>query len=76
MTNVNTPITSLPLAIALDGSELVPIVQGGTTKQTTVNSIAAVAIQGTYADNVAALAGGLGVGAFYQTAGGEVRIVV
>lgn len=36
----NIPITSLPLAIALDGSEAVPIVQGGTTKRTTVGAIA------------------------------------
>lgn len=32
----NIPLSSLPLAIALDGSEEVPIVQGGTTKRTTV----------------------------------------
>jgi len=32
----NIPISSLPLAITLDGSEEVPIVQGGTTKRTTV----------------------------------------
>lgn len=39
MTNVNTPITSLPVATALTGAELVPIVQGGTTKQTTVEDV-------------------------------------
>lgn len=35
----NIPISSLPLAISLDGSETVPIVQGGTTKRTTVGNI-------------------------------------
>lgn len=34
-----TIITNLPVAISLDGSEEVPIVQGGTTKRTTVGSI-------------------------------------
>lgn len=36
----NIPITSLPLAISLDGSEAVPIVQAGTTKRTTIGAIA------------------------------------
>lgn len=35
----NIPISSLPLAISLDGSEEVPIVQGGTTKRTTTSAI-------------------------------------
>lgn len=35
----NLPITSLPTAIALDGSEVVPIVQGGTTKRVSVAEI-------------------------------------
>lgn len=35
----NIPISSLPVAISLDGSEEVPIVQGGTTKRTTVAEI-------------------------------------
>lgn len=34
-------IDSLPAAISLDGSEIVPIVQGGTTKRTTTGAIAA-----------------------------------
>ena len=34
-------IDSLPTAIALDGTEIVPIVQGGTTKRTTTAAIAA-----------------------------------
>lgn len=38
----NIPITSLPLAISLDGSEDVPIVQGGTTKRTTIGDIQTV----------------------------------
>lgn len=38
MANVN--ITELPLAVGLDGSEAVPIVQSGTTKQTTTGAIA------------------------------------
>lgn len=33
----NIPISSLPLAISLDGSETVPIVQGGTTKRATID---------------------------------------
>jgi hypothetical protein len=36
----NIPITSLPIALSLTGSEAVPIVQAGTTKQTTVGAIA------------------------------------
>lgn len=36
----NIPISSLPLAISLDGGEEVPIVQGGTTKRTTTGAIA------------------------------------
>lgn len=34
------PFTSLPAAISLDGSEVVPIVQGGTDKRTTTGAIA------------------------------------
>ena len=40
MTTQNIPISSLPVAIGLDGSEIVPIVQGGVTKRTTVTTIA------------------------------------
>lgn len=35
----NIPISSLPVAIALDGSEYVPLVQGGTTKRATIAQI-------------------------------------
>jgi hypothetical protein len=35
----NIPISSLPLTTAVDGSEFVPIVQGGTTKRTTIADI-------------------------------------
>lgn len=35
----NIPISSLPSAASVDGSELVPIVQGGTTKRSTVGDI-------------------------------------
>lgn len=35
----NIPISSLPVAISLTGAESVPIVQGGTTKRTTVGAI-------------------------------------
>ena len=76
MTNVNTTIGSLPVATSLTGAELVIVEQGGTTKRTTVQAVSGQQIQGTYADNTAALAGGLSVGAFYKTAPGEVRIVV
>jgi hypothetical protein len=36
----NIPISSLPLAIALDGTEQIPLVQGGTTKRSTASAIA------------------------------------
>lgn len=39
MATQNIPISSLPIAIGLDGSELVPIVQNGQTVRTTVNMI-------------------------------------
>lgn len=39
----NIPITSLPVATSLDGSEIVPLVQGGTTKRSTVIAIAVFA---------------------------------
>lgn len=39
----NLPLSSLPLAISLDGSEEVPVVQGGTTKRTTTGTIAGLA---------------------------------
>lgn len=35
----NIPISSLPVATSIDGTELVPIVQGGTTKHTTIGNI-------------------------------------
>jgi hypothetical protein len=76
MTNVYTPYTSLPEAISLAGDEIVAIVQGGTTVQTTVAAIAGFSLAGTYADNAAALAGGLVAGQFYSTVTGEVRVVV
>lgn len=76
MTNVNTTIGSLPVATSLAGDELMIVEQGGTTKQTTVQAVSGQQIQGTYADNAAAILGGLSVGAFYKTATGEVRIVV
>ena len=76
MTNVNTPILNLPPAIALTGAEAVPCVQDGVTSRTTVNDIARLVIQGTYANNAAAIAGGLSPEDFYQTATGEVRVVV
>ena len=46
MTNVNTPILQLPVAIAIDGSEVVPIVQGGTTKRATVDQLTGSAAEG------------------------------
>lgn len=36
----NIPISSLPVALSLDGSEEVPVVQGGTTKRTSTGAIA------------------------------------
>lgn len=38
----NIPISSLPVAVALDGSEYVPLVQGGTTRRATTAQISAV----------------------------------
>jgi len=37
----NTPISDLPVAISLDGTEYLPIVQGGTTKRVTTAMVAA-----------------------------------
>lgn len=45
MANVNTPFSQLPLAIAIDGSEVIPLDQGGTTKQATLNLVINGAIQ-------------------------------
>jgi hypothetical protein len=42
----NIPISSLPVTPSLDGSEIVPIVQGGTTKRTTTAAIAGLASSG------------------------------
>lgn len=39
MTTQNIPVSQFPVAIGLDGSEAVPIVQGGVTKRTTVAAI-------------------------------------
>lgn len=39
---MDSPISALPAAAALDGSELLPIVQGGVTKVTTVAAVAAL----------------------------------
>lgn len=36
---MNKKISTLPSADAIDGSELVPIVQSGTTKQTTISEL-------------------------------------
>jgi hypothetical protein len=43
----NIPISSLPIAISIDGSEYVPAVQGGTTKRFTTQQIASLAGTGT-----------------------------
>ena len=40
------------------------------------SAVNAVEVLGTFADNVAALAGGLVAGQVYQTATGELRVVV
>ena len=39
----NTPISNLPVATALSGSEQIPIVQAGTTSRTTTGAIAGLA---------------------------------
>jgi hypothetical protein len=39
MTTQNIPISQLPVSIGLDGTEEVPIVQGGVTKRTTTAAI-------------------------------------
>lgn len=77
MTNVNVDILGLPIATSLTGSEAVVVVQGGTTKQATAAALGAsgVIIRGTYANNAAALAGGLTVGQFYKTSTGVVMVV-
>lgn len=40
------------------------------------DAITALTVAGTFADNAAALAGGLTTGQIYRTATGEVRVVV
>ena len=40
------------------------------------DAITVLTVAGTFADNAAALAGGLTAGQIYQTATGEVRVVV
>jgi hypothetical protein len=35
----NIPISSIPIAVALDGTEYAPLVQGGTTKRATISLI-------------------------------------
>lgn len=45
MVNVNTPILQLPPATAIDGSEVIAVVQGGTTKQATLDQAINGAIQ-------------------------------
>lgn len=42
----NIPISSLPAAIALDGSEFIPLVQGGVTKRSTPASMVSYLIGG------------------------------
>lgn len=37
---MDSPISALPAATPLDGSELLPIVQGGVTKVTTIAAVA------------------------------------
>ena len=39
MVNVNTPFSRLPTVTAIDGSEVIPLDQGGTTKQATIDQI-------------------------------------
>lgn len=49
MTNVNTSILNLPLTVgSLTGDEYVPVVQGGTTKKTTVRNIGSAAITSNF----------------------------
>jgi hypothetical protein len=48
------PISQLPAADALDGSELVPVVQAGTTKFTSAQDIANLAAGGDPPDHIVA----------------------
>lgn len=49
MTNVNTPYTSLPPTVgSLVGDEIVAIVQGGTTKQTTTANLGSAFINANF----------------------------
>ncbi|MEO6901541.1 MAG: hypothetical protein ABI241_00475 [Bacteroidia bacterium] len=43
---VDKPISGLDPALPLNGSELLPVVQGGITKQTTVNDVKALVLSG------------------------------
>ncbi len=72
-------ISNLPSSTGVTpASDFIPIVHNGTTQKVTPQALfnASTILLPLYTDNAAAVAGGLGVGYFYQTATGEVRIVV
>lgn len=48
MANVNQPFSTLPIALDLTGSEIVPLDQGGTTKTATVRQIAQASINSNF----------------------------
>ena len=52
MTNVNTPILNLPVVTSVDGTERVPLVQGGTTKQATLDQIINGGIQTNFPGSI------------------------
>lgn len=48
MADIGTPILSLPIATSLDGTEWVPLVQGGTTKRAEAEDIGLATITGIF----------------------------
>lgn len=52
MANVNTPIGQLPTVISIDGSEVIPLDQAGTTKRATVDQIINGGIQTNFPGTV------------------------
>ena len=64
----NTPISNLPVATALSGSEQIPIVQAGTTSRTTTGAIAGLA-------NNVSIATGPGLTGGPITSTGTIRLI-
>src|ERR1700674_4182488 len=58
----NIPILNLPIAIGLNGSEWVPLVQGGTTKRAQTGTVVSGGIIGNFPAAIEFVAGVTGTG--------------